>query len=452
MDRCLSKDVLLLYMLFTGALCLEPEFDMPVVNVTVKEFTTAILPCAVKHLGNHQVVWTDMYSTLLAYEDRRIIDDSRLSIERPFTKDWNLHIRKVKYADQGLYNCQINTVPVKVKTVYLIVQVPAKIIDHLSTPDIEVQENDHVTLVCNVTGVPQPEVTWYRHVSEAAGVEKQKVGVNGEVLVIHNVSRYCGGIYECVAFNGVPPAVSRQIEVQVKFAPEINLPNRRIGQDQGRETILECTVTAFPEAKISWMRRGSKVETLSQKYRLETYDEDRNVITLSLRIFSIERHDYGKYTCVASNDLGEDSESMILYDYSAYIKTTPSTTTTTTTTTTARRRPPPRTTQVTVLQPPVLESNSHNSLFPHVEGRGRNPYQRPVNTYHPVTHPDPWVSQRSDQGAGGKVLQSNMGGEDGSSAATSVMLWSSPPAAAAAALPVLLLMVVPSLLLPRCLL
>ena len=43
------------------------------------------------------------------------------------------------------------------------------------------------------------------------------------------------------------------------------------------------------------------------------YDEDRNTITLSLRIFSIERHDYGTYTCVASNELGEDSESMILY-------------------------------------------------------------------------------------------------------------------------------------------
>ncbi|KAL8582283.1 hypothetical protein ACOMHN_037040 [Nucella lapillus] len=419
-----------------GSLCLEPEFDMPVVNVTVKEFSTAILPCAVKQLGNHQVVWTDMFSTLLAYEDRRIIDDSRLSIERPFTKDWNLHIRKVKYSDQGLYNCQINTVPVKVKTVYLVVRVPAKIIDHLSTGDIEVQESDHVTLVCNVTGVPPPEVTWYRHVSEQSGVEKQsefcpgtkindQVGVNGEVLVIHNVTRYCGGIYECVAFNGVPLAVNRLIKVQVKFSPEIMLPNRRIGQDLGRETILECTVTAFPEAKISWLRRGTKVDNLSQKYRLETYHEDRHIITLSLRIFSIERRDYGSYTCVADNELGEDSESMILYDYSAYIRTTPTTTTTTTTTTSTNSRRPPRTTQMMVLQPPEGESNAHNSLFPHVEGRGHNPHQ-PINTYRPVTQPDPWISQRADQeGSRGKVLQSNMGGSGSASAPASICVRSS---------------------------
>ena len=66
-------------------------------------------------------------------------------------------------------------------------------------------------------------------------------------------------------------------------------------------------------------RNGEKVSSLSQKYRLEIYDEDRNTITLSLRIFSIERHDYGTYTCVASNTLGEDSESMVLYGESVIL-------------------------------------------------------------------------------------------------------------------------------------
>ena len=68
------------------------------------------------------MVWTDQSSTLLTFKDRRIIDDERLSIERPFTKDWNLHIRKVAHKDQGVYNCQVNTIPVKIKTVNLIVE------------------------------------------------------------------------------------------------------------------------------------------------------------------------------------------------------------------------------------------------------------------------------------------------------------------------------------------
>ncbi|KAL8563578.1 hypothetical protein ACOMHN_060894 [Nucella lapillus] len=68
------------------------------------------------------VVWTDQSSTLLTFEDRRIIDDERLSVERPFTKDWNLHIRKVLHKDEGVYQCQVNTIPISIKTVNLIVE------------------------------------------------------------------------------------------------------------------------------------------------------------------------------------------------------------------------------------------------------------------------------------------------------------------------------------------
>ena len=68
-----------------------------------------------------QVAWSDQWNTLLTLDDRRIIDDSRISIERPYTRDWNLHIRKSEYHDRGQYTCQINTNPVKMKTVMLLV-------------------------------------------------------------------------------------------------------------------------------------------------------------------------------------------------------------------------------------------------------------------------------------------------------------------------------------------
>ena len=35
-------------------------------------------------------------------------------------------------------------------------------------------------------------------------------------MIIQNVSRYCDDIYECVASNGVPPAVSRKMRVTVE--------------------------------------------------------------------------------------------------------------------------------------------------------------------------------------------------------------------------------------------
>ena len=52
--------------------------------------------------------------------------------------------------------------------------VPSKIVDSLSSRDQTVREGDTVTLVCNVTGVPTPEVTWYKLPSEGLHSSKER--------------------------------------------------------------------------------------------------------------------------------------------------------------------------------------------------------------------------------------------------------------------------------------
>lgn len=63
----------------------------------------------------------DGSKVLLTFGDRRIIDDDRISIERPFAKDWNLYIRRTTKDDGGEYICQIDTVPYQTRTIRLIV-------------------------------------------------------------------------------------------------------------------------------------------------------------------------------------------------------------------------------------------------------------------------------------------------------------------------------------------
>jgi len=59
---------------------------------------------------------------LISKKDRRLMDDTRMSVERPFIPSWNLHIRKVRYDDRGLYVCSLNTEPIQKKYVNLIVK------------------------------------------------------------------------------------------------------------------------------------------------------------------------------------------------------------------------------------------------------------------------------------------------------------------------------------------
>lgn len=69
-----------------------------------------------------QMTWMHPKRVLISMDDRRVIDDTRMSIERPFVRDWNLHIRHIRYNDSGEYRCTINTYPVQVKRIKLSVQ------------------------------------------------------------------------------------------------------------------------------------------------------------------------------------------------------------------------------------------------------------------------------------------------------------------------------------------
>jgi len=95
-------------------------------------------------------------------------------------------------------------------------------------------------------------------------------------------------------------------------APEIQLPNRRIGQSRDRETILECVITAFPLATSHWAKDGRRIPN-SSKYRLEAYEDGEHRLTLSLKVHVANDDDFGEYVCSASNSHGSAKQSMHLY-------------------------------------------------------------------------------------------------------------------------------------------
>jgi len=69
-----------------------------------------------------EVAWLDHGSIPLTYEERRVVDDARFMIVRPYDKEWNLQIRNIQPEDQGQYRCTINTSPVKSKVIMLHVK------------------------------------------------------------------------------------------------------------------------------------------------------------------------------------------------------------------------------------------------------------------------------------------------------------------------------------------
>ena len=92
------------------------------------------------------------------------------------------------------------------------------------------------------------------------------------------------------------------------------MPATRLGQARGRETILECRITAYPHAVNYWQKDGRRIVS-SSKHRIEAYQDggSEHRLTLSLRIVGIDVDDYGRYDCVAANALGTDRQTIHLF-------------------------------------------------------------------------------------------------------------------------------------------
>ena len=71
-------------------------------------------------------------------------------------------------------------------------------------------------------------------------------------------------------------------DLSLTVAPRIRLLNRRIGQSPGGQTILLCTITAYPQA-VSYWEKDDRPVTSSNKHKIEAYDDSKHTLTLSLR-------------------------------------------------------------------------------------------------------------------------------------------------------------------------
>ncbi|XP_006607692.1 cell adhesion molecule 2-like isoform X1 [Apis dorsata] len=197
----------------------EPTFDYSQnTNVTALIGKTAYLTCRVRNLGDKSVSW-------VRYRDIHILtagaytytSDQRFqALHRQNTgqnsewSEWTLCIKWAQKRDQGLYECQISTIPVKSHQFYLNVVIPTATI--LGGPDLYVGAGSTINLTCAIhfSSEPPAYIFWYynEHVlsydSPRGGVSviTEKGGdVTTSWLLIQTAQPSDSGEYSCKPSN-----------------------------------------------------------------------------------------------------------------------------------------------------------------------------------------------------------------------------------------------------------
>ncbi|XP_069162340.1 lachesin [Procambarus clarkii] len=302
-----------------GTMSEEPRFVEPIQNVTIAAGRDVKLSCVVDNLGTYKVAWIAFdKSAILTVQDHVITRNPRVNVTHDGHRTWTLHLSRVNATDAGTYMCQVNTIVAKSQFGVLNVVVPPNIIDGESSGDVMVQEGANITLTCSATGTPTPAITWRREDHMKINLNKtfRVTEYNGASLQLARVSRMDMAAYLCIARNGVPPIVSKRIQVSVDFPPMMSIPHQLVGAPLGYSITLECTIEAHPPALTYWTRNQGVMLHQGRKYHITERPGEVSYRThMKLTIRSLRKEDdYGPYKCVAKNSRGETEGLIKLYE------------------------------------------------------------------------------------------------------------------------------------------
>ncbi|XP_040926337.1 hemicentin-1 isoform X2 [Betta splendens] len=271
-------------------------------NVSVVVKNPVALSCEASGVPLPSVAWLKDGRPIKASSAVRVLSGGRV-----------LRLMHAVVEDAGKYTCVVsNSAGEEQKNFELNVLVPPSIVDEGTVVDSKVREQHNITLSCEASGHPVPEIRWLKDGQLLAPDRRHRVQSHGRFLHISDAQVSDTGRYGCLASNSAGDR-SRHFNLNVLVSPTI----AGSGPDSSAEevtvtlsspTSLVCEVQSYPPALVTWLKDGA------------AFVSSRNSRVLpggrTLQILNAKEEDAGKYTCVATNEAGE---TLKHYEVKVYV-------------------------------------------------------------------------------------------------------------------------------------
>ncbi|XP_070688049.1 hemicentin-1 [Pempheris klunzingeri] len=271
-------------------------------NVSVVVKNPVALSCEASGIPLPTITWLKNGRPIKATSSVRILSGGR-----------SLRLMHAAVEDAGRYTCLVsNSAGEERKNFDLDILVPPSIVGEGTVVDTKVKEKHNITLTCEVSGNPVPEIKWLKDGQLLVPDRRHQVLSHGRFLQISGAQVADTGRYSCLASNSAGDR-SRHFNLNVLVSPTI----AGSGPDGSAEevtvtlsspTSLVCEVQSYPPALITWLKDGTPFES------------SRNVRVLpggrTLQILNAKEEDAGRYTCVATNEAGD---TLKHYEVKVYV-------------------------------------------------------------------------------------------------------------------------------------
>ena len=233
----------LLLLLLSG----KPKVEGKPSDVTVNVEQPAILECAFSGFPKPEVTW---------YKDNTpITPNQRVTIHEDKPNVHSLKIARSQLDDKAVYTCKAKNRfgEVEAKMNLTVNSIKPTIVRDLQDQEI-VEKGKPLKLQVEITGVPQPEVKWFKGNDEITSKDYQMTFDNKQTytLTVPNCSPDHQAEYSAQATNPGGTVKSKKTKVIVQKKPEFTKLPQSQTVKEGQPVVFDAQVDAYPQPKVTW--------------------------------------------------------------------------------------------------------------------------------------------------------------------------------------------------------
>ncbi|XP_018540693.1 neuronal cell adhesion molecule a isoform X5 [Lates calcarifer] len=274
----------------------RPGFMLPLGPTSTKMVLrgdTLELECIAEGLPTPEISWT---------KDGGELPSSRMSFHN-FKK--TLKISDVNEADAGDYRC---TATNNLGIAHHIIKVTVKAAPFwVSAPrNLILAPNETGILTCRVNGEPKPKISWFVNGVPIENVpEEHGRKVEDDTVILSNVQSGSSAVYQCNASNEFGYLLANAFVNVLAEPPRVLTPPNQVYQViTNSPALLHCSSFGSPIPTITWFKDSQTAIKDGDSYVIHENG--------TLEISVAQLLNSGKYTCIATNNLGIKENHVFL--------------------------------------------------------------------------------------------------------------------------------------------
>uniref|UniRef100_A0A0R3RFL5 Muscle M-line assembly protein unc-89 n=1 Tax=Elaeophora elaphi TaxID=1147741 RepID=A0A0R3RFL5_9BILA len=241
-------------------------------------------------------------------ESEEIVEDKEKITIRTEEGKSTLIIKNAKPEEAGSYRVELmNSEGKETSSANVTVESAAQAPRFTETlTDMEVNELETTEMKVTATGVPTPEIQWFKD-GTPVQINNERILVretetSQHILTIKQIQLEDAGLYSCKASNkaGSEECKAKFVVLEVQQAPKLTKQLSEIKVKEMETAELAVTVTGKPTAEVCWTKDGVPVNI--DNVHFETKQDENGHHTLVIKQAKVE--DGGVYSCKATNALG----------------------------------------------------------------------------------------------------------------------------------------------------